>query len=402
MEAVKELSALRETIGALSAKLDQGKASLDDRLTDFDSKLKKFVNDETLAKALEDLKADIIKKGLPHDRQPEDGGFRYSDPDSKQIVRIGTELTTKHPNVAKWIRAVVQKDVATVKALSGDIGAQGGFLVPDELLNIFIEKEPIPNHVQSRWTVVPTSFDSGQIPRDGNAVTWSRKGQNASATESNPTLEQLKWEMKKLLGLSKMSRELVMDSMFPVVDWIVRVYTNALQELLQDEYFNGDGSDQMEGIRINPDIGTRAQVGGDLSADDMLTLKRDLKQQYRRNAVWHMAPATILLVELFKDAQDRFLWLDGLTASTPSTFSGHTVLEIDQIPTNLGAGTDESVIALGDVSRYFYFDKREYRIETTTEGGTAFVDDQMWVKLALRNDGKVALPDAYKILTGVK
>ena len=92
---------------------------------------------------------------------------------------------------------------------------------------------------------------------------------------------------------------------------------------------------------------------------------------------------------------------DGLN-DAPATILGRPVLEQNDIPTNLGAGTDESEVFLGDLSYYLIGDRQSMETETSTEAGDAFVNHQLWMKVVERLDGQLSQTEAFHLLTGVK
>lgn len=78
------------------------------------------------------------------------------------------------------------------------------------------------------------------------------------------------------------------------------------------------------------------------------------------------------------------------------------MIEQNDIPTNLGAGTDESEVFFGDLSHYLIGDREEMGVEFTTTGAGAFEYHQVAFKCWERIDGRVGLTGAFVELTGVK
>jgi len=80
----------------------------------------------------------------------------------------------------------------------------------------------------------------------------------------------------------------------------------------------------------------------------------------------------------------------------------HDALISDDVPRILGlpfstqADIDDGLIVIGDLSRYFWFDRRRMEIETTTSGGDTFKKHQVGIKVVERVDGAVALGEAFK------
>ena len=55
-------------------------------------------------------------------------------------------------------------------------------------------------------------------------------------------------------------------------------------------------------------------------------------------------------------------------------------------------------LALGDLDFYFWFDRREMELESTTVGGNAFKEHKMLVKLTERADGKYVTPTSVSLV----
>ena len=107
------------------------------------------------------------------------------------------------------------------------------------------------------------------------------------------------------------------------------------------------------------------------------------------------------LVRLLKDLNNRYLWTDGLNEA-PATILGRPVLEQNDIPVDLGGGSDESEIWFGDLSYYLIGDRQTMEVESTTQGAGTFEYHQVAMKLIERVDGKLGQTDAFNKLTAVK
>lgn len=162
----------------------------------------------------------------------------------------------------------------------------------------------------------------------------------------------------------------------------------------------GTGTGEPKGIRQYT-VSSTGQAGANLAADDVIKLYYSLPSQYRSTVTWVMHNNIIRLVRLLKDSNNRFLWSDGLSEA-PATILGRPVVEQNDIPTNLGVGSDESEIWFSDLSYYLIGDRQEITIESTTEGAGTFENHQVAVKVIERVDGQLGLTDMFVKLTGVK
>ncbi len=398
------LDAVMEKITKLGESMDAQKTSLPTQLENLKKEIKDIVIPETVDAALKQFEKDFeARGGQPFTRKTDMGGsdnkaLEYVTGSGRQVIKASKELNDL---TKKFVDAQIKKDTVAIKALSSEVLADGGALVPTELANFIIRKLEIPNHVMTKFTTLPMTATSLEIGGEAAAVTVSWNGQNVALTESNPTFRAINMQLHQLGGLSKMARRLVNDSKFPLADWISFVFGKAIREEIQNVVFNGSGSGQPEGLRFTAGIGAFAQAAGALAAGDLINTRRLLQEQYRMNAEWFINGTIIGKIELLADTTGRFLYLDGLAPQTPGTLLGHPVNEIPQIPTTLDPGGNKSVIYFGDMSFYLWGDRGEFGMESSIEAGDAFEKHQIWMKVFGFWDGHLSLTDAFKQTTGV-
>jgi len=392
-----------KAVADIQGNLTQTMAGLENWKKEITDKLGKSLTEETLMAKIKEVETFVEKKTAERKLRfgaDSDGGVL--DPVKEYKINRGYR---SHLNeiARKFITAVMHKDEAAVKQLNTGVGEDGGFLVPDELADMIIAKREQPNHVMTRWTTMPVGSTSGNIPREGADPTMTWTPENSDPSTTAIKFENMAYKLNVLLGRVPMSRQVVADSRFPLADWFSTVMAKAMRKEFQNVFINGSGSGQPVGLRFNlPAIGARAQLGATLAATDIIKVRRDLLEEYRMDAAWKINGAVIAKIELLVDTQGRFLYLDGLAPQAPGTLLGLPVLEIPQIPVTLGAGSDESIIYLGDTSYYIWFDRGEMAVESTTEGNGAFEKHQVIFKMFTRVDGGLSLVDSYKQLTGVK
>ena len=310
-----------------------------------------------------------------------------------------SELKGVH-KIAKFLEAVVYGDDAVAKQLAEGVGADGGYLVPVEFRAEVIKKLDKIAVIRPRATIIPMRRDKMEIPAEDGGVTAFWVAENTGLTESDATFEQLVLNTNKLTGLSKMSRELFADSAVGVVDYITDLFGRTFANEEDRAFMTGAGTTEPLGIRTYT-VPTVAQAGVSLVAEDLFASFYGLPVQYRTNAYWLMHNSVIQLVRGLKDGAGRYLWTDGLN-DAPATILGRPVLEQNDIPINLGGGSDESEIWFGDLKYYYIGDRERMGVETTTVGAGAFETHQVAVKVWERIDGQLGLTDAWFELTAVK
>jgi HK97 family phage major capsid protein len=357
---------------------------------------KKTVSADELTKLLGDMFDSKIRE-LGLDAADRKAGIfpTEDDPNGDSLKGL-----TKTERVAKFLQAVVNGNAAVSKDLSEGVGADGGFLVPTEFRAAVVEKLVKESVIRPRATVIPMSRDKMEVPAEGAGVNAVWKAENVALTQSDPTWAQIVLNTNKLTGFSKMSRELFADSAVNIVDYITGIYAKEFAREEDKAFMTGAGTTEPNGIRTYT-LPTISQAGATLTGDDLINLFYALPSQYRSRSAWLLNNAIIKLVRNLKDLNGRYLWTDGL-AEAPATILGRPVLEQNDIPTNLGAGLDESEIFLGDLSYYLIGDRQTIEVESTTQGAGAFETHQVALKMVERLDGKLAQTEAFYLLDAVK
>jgi HK97 family phage major capsid protein len=308
---------------------------------------------------------------------------------------------SKEARVKKFLQAVVNNDSVTAKALSEGTDADGGYLVPDEFRASIVEKRDKAAVIRPRANVIPMGRDKLEMPVENAGITLYWKAENTALTESNPTFANLMLDTNKLTGLGKMSREFFADSAVNIMDYLSRLYGRKFAAEEDKKFMTGSGTGEPKGIHQYTVSQAVAQAGANLVANDIKNLFYTLPVQYRDNAVFIMHNTRIQLLDKLQDTTGRYLWASGLDGR-PGTLMGRPVLEQNDLPTNLGAGTNESVIYFGDLNYYLIGDREQMSIETTRDGAGAFETHQVAVKVIERVDGQLSLTDSFAKMTAVK
>ena len=309
----------------------------------------------------------------------------------------------------KFLKALVENDKEVLKDLSVGTDANGGYLTPTEFSGLLIEKLYKLPVIRQFATRIPMTSDKLEMPAEATTVAVSWTNELATITQSDPTFGTVTLNAQELIGISRMSRQLMADSaMTPsLVDWIVSRFAEAIGRSEDAAFMAGTGTGQPKGIRQTSGVGSVAQVGAALAGDDLINLFYTLPVQYRTNAMWLINDATLAKVRKLKDSSGRYLWADSfegnglLAPGGNGTLLGKPVLVQNDIPTNLGDDTDESEVWVGDLSYYVIGDRETIFSEVSTQEGDSFSKHRAAVKVGERVDGKVAQVEAFAKLTAV-
>ncbi len=306
----------------------------------------------------------------------------------------------------KFFLALMVNDHATMKAMGEATDTAGGYLVPEEFraeVILKLQVLPIMRNIARVW---PMGRDRVLIPSEAARIAVAWEAENVQWSETDAQFGQVALQVHRLNGFSRMSRELLADSAVAVMDVLAQMYSEAIGLEEDKQFMIGNGVDKPLGLNATTGIGSVAQAGGALAYDDFVELFYTLGRQYRRNAVWMMADANVKKSAKLKDSNGRPIFDSAVNApsgapggGTPGampqtgTILGRPVMNQDDIQTN--------VIYFGDPRYYFIGDRGEMGAEMTTVGAGTFEKHQAAIKVWERVDGRVALPDAFKKLTGV-
>jgi len=366
------------------------------------------INDETLktfGAALEDRVLKNVLAKVPLGNMPDIHGT--SDLEThKQLNKVAHFILTENPRSC---------DKGEMKALGLTTGAGGGFMVPEEFIAEVqrkLTKDAVFRNISRIFTGVSRK---GTIPQETGTVNVTWSGENVTGTENtNPKFGSLSWSLSKMLVLEKISNELVRESEVDILDLVTDMI--AEQIILAEEltFMDGSGSGRPTGLRALANVGSRNQAGANLAYDDLVDIKHDLLSQYRKNGIYLMDNTILALIAKLKDSNGLPLFLnigqlggkgitDNVPVNTVGFILGSPVMEQNDIPTNLGGGSNESEIWYGDYKRaYAIFDGGTMEVSSTTEGFTTFETDQIAIKATKYVDGKGNIAEAVKKLAQVK
>ncbi len=299
---------------------------------------------------------------------------------------------------------------ARFKALAEGTDTAGGYLVPVEQSRMLIELLTARSVVRRAGaTVLPMASDTLEIPTQTGGATAYWTAENAAITASQQTFGRVTLVAKKLAALTQMSRELVEDS-DPAVEAIVREDLARVLALAEDlAYLRGDGTGgQPTGI-LNITGVTVTQLGTGNGAtptfDDLAdaVYRLDAADAPMDRRAWVVHPRTVNTLRKIKDANGEYIWSNPAAPGDPPTVWGYPVLTTTQIPINLtvGTATNASEIYLAAWREALVGQRRAIELRASDVAGTAFQNDQVWVRATMRVDFNVRHVESFQVLTGV-
>ncbi|WP_018130707.1 phage major capsid protein [Effusibacillus pohliae] len=404
VKELEQLRAFKQEQDLKAAAIEEGK-----RLAKEIIETGKAVNDE-----LKDMVQQVVQEEL------KSAGFDFSTPIQRLVekkmqfdVSNAPRINSRHgrdqlsPEMKSFIHWAKTGEVIDRKALAGGTANAGGYLVPEEFRSEVIRKLAALTVVRrSGARAFPVSSDSISIPVVSANGSGAWTGENQQYQESDPTFGNVNLTPHKYTRLVRASVELLEDSAINVADLLADIFAEDFAAAEDAAFVAGDGVNKPTGI-AQAAIGTvaAANTSDQNQADSLVKTVYALPRQYRNGAVWYINSKAIQRIRLLKDANGRYIWQDGLQEGEPARLLGYPVFETDALAEydldGAGAGTDMgSNIIFGNPRYYYIADRTGMRLERSADRYFEF--GQVAFRSDMRVDGKVALADAFKKLTGFK
>ena len=145
-------------------------------------------------------------------------------------------------------------------------------------------------------------------------------------------------------ALVKVSRSLINNSQFDIVNFVVDEMAYAIHRFIEGELLNGTPS-KVTGLSTLTNALTLTSASA-ITSDDVVKLQGKVKDEFQENAIWIMNPATRDALRLLKDEMGRYLLQDDITAPFGKVLLGKPVYVSDNMD-EIGSG--KTVIYYGDM-----------------------------------------------------
>ena len=305
-------------------------------------------------------------------------------------------------------------DEALVKALSSSVFADGGSIIPPAVLDEIIEL------LRNRMVVMAlgarvVQMETGQVTagsQTGSATaTYGEEGADTNASQL--TTGDLNLTAKELTAISAVSNKLLRRAANS--EQLVREDLIAVVALRKDlALLRGTGAASTpKGIRNRV---AAANVFATTGAT-VTTITNDTTKQIRLveegnhpeiSRAWIMNARQKWFLSSLRDGNNNLVFADEIRAGT---FWGFPLGSTEQIPNNLGAGSDESEVYFQEMSEVMVGETLNMQLAVqdggsyVDSGGTvrsAFARDETVLRLIDEHDVILRHDDSGAILTGVQ
>jgi HK97 family phage major capsid protein len=265
------------------------------------------------------------------------------------------------------------------KAMTEGVDAQGGYLVRPQIERRLVEAIEQDNVLRGLCSKLSIGTDSLQLDQLGLSTTAGWVAELATKPETTAvSLATITVNVHTAAGLATISNQLLADSN-PAVD---RLAVDDLRKRLvaveETAFLTGTGTNQPLGILNTPGLGATAltstdivNTGGTGLLDRILDAIATVEDGHGAPTAILMHPRTWTRIIKSKDADGKYLITADDTVQDPRTTNrgpvktlfGVRVVLSNRIPTNLGAGTNESRVIVGDFGEALILDRQGITVD---------------------------------------
>ncbi len=363
------------------------------QMKELDGDIQKIVDERVQKQVEEELSKQIVKRFTSATTPPE--------PQVRRFKSLGEQLmAVKNFGISHG--QIIDERLKAPTGLEEGIPAEGGFLVQTDFATALIEKTFATSDIISRVFRIPISANSNSIKipavADSNRADGSRSGgilaywagEGATKTPSYARFAQIALELKKLVGLTYCTDELLQDAS-ALEAWIMRAFANEFDFKIADAIINGDGAAKPLGILNSPCLVTvTAETGQGAStivAENIIKMWASRFGPNSGSYVWlinqNIEPQLYTMsLAVGTGGIPVYMPAGGLSGLPYGTLMGRPVIPCEQAA-SLGTAGD---IILADLSQYVMIDKGG--VQSASSIHVLFTTDETAFRFVYRCDGQ--------------
>lgn len=267
---------------------------------------------------------------------------------SHVLEKRGSDAPFGALSTGAYLRAMITgpKTAEEKRALSEGTDSAGGFTVPDILSARMIDRMRAASVVfRAGAQTVPLSSDVSYVAKVASDPVPQWRNEAAAIAESDPTFARVTFTARSLGVLVKVSRELLEDSLNMETVLPNLLATALAQELDRVALLGSGTAPEPRGVSNFAGLTASGVAPADLTGYAPLIKARTALRTANSDA-------TAYIMSPRDEGQLAGLTAtDGQPINVPPAIARVPMLTTSKLPTNLGSGTDESIMLAGDWSR---------------------------------------------------
>lgn len=333
-------------------------------LNDAETKKRELTDDE--AQELAEIRDDVrkIKEALKINEELKDEKKELKE-DAKDENAAADEIAKEEERAFdNYVRGVVMN-----KRENDLTKAANGAVIPTTIVNKIITKvyNICPILERSSKYNVKGKIEIPYYDETSNAITVTYATEFTELTSDVGNFDKIELDGYLAGALTLISRSLINNSQFNIVDFIVERMAYAIKRFIEDQLLNGyvpTGADAGVTGLTTLTNGITAAAADAITSDEIVQLHDSIKDEFQNNAIWIMSSATRTALRTLKSTTGYYLLNDDVSTPFGTTLLGKPVFVSDNMP-DIGAG--KVVIYYGDMSGLATKFSEEMTIEVLRE-----------------------------------
>lgn len=331
---MEQRAAIMAVLSGMLAKLDENgetRAFTDEELTEFNTKKSEA---EKLSRTISAIQEQRDLEGF----KPVEGDNCQNDEEKRAL--------DEERSFERFLRTNGKEPMEVRNDVNWTTAANGAVL-PTTIANKIIDKV---NEISPIFSLA-THYNVGgtlEIPYYDESTSSVTVGYSTEFSELEASAGQFKSISlgNYLVGaLSKISRSLINNSNFPIVDYVVSKIAEKFSLWLDKELINGTAS-KIEGLSgVTQKVTTAASTV--ITADELMELQDTVPDVFQPNCVWIMSKAARSAIRKLKDGDGNYLLNKDATTKWGYTLFGRPVYISDAVD---GIAADKIPVYYGDFS----------------------------------------------------
>ena len=261
-------------------------------------------------------------------------------------------------------RVIHERAGELTPATTGSGIGLGGALIPTTIVNYIIRKvyDICPILEKSQKFNVTGKLDIPYYPADSQKITVAYQSEFSPLASSSGSFATIELDGFLAGALTKISRTLINNVNFNIVDFVVDEMARAIKRFIEHELLIGTNN-KVTGLSTLTNSVTTASASV-ITADEVIKLRDKIKDDFQQNAIFIMSPATRTALRSLRSTSGIYLLSDDISTPFGSTLLGKPVFVSDNMP---DIATGETVIYYGDMRGLATKFSEEINIEVLRE-----------------------------------
>lgn len=305
------------------------------------------------------------------------------------------------------------------RTLNAGSASAGGILLPENMATDLIDLlRPTSTFLAGNPQEVPMPNGTYKQSAAASGATAGYRGEGKPMSVSTPTFKSISMSAKLLAGIVPLTQQLMRWSLPNISNWVESDLVAAMNTAMDIAAFRGSGlQDNPLGITLIPGVLRQACVSATTSTPTVAQIESDARLIEAKidnsglqapRAEWRMSWRTFSYLADLRDGNGNRIYPE-LQGANP-TWRRRPVRYTQNIPTNLGGGTNESEIYLVAFNHVLFGNTLAMQlamsdVATVVNGSqtiNSFQDGVTVIKAEWEHDFDVRYVEAVAVLTGVK